>query len=128
MPNSVRTIAILTSHPGKVDDLRMLLEGLVNPSRSEAGNLHYDLLQDRSDPGRFVLDELYEDDHALERHHATDHFQNYLSRISELAARNLMIVEPIKISRRSDGSYVEDSINAASPISFLAGFGRRESG
>ena len=98
MANSVRTIAILTAHPGKTDDLRMLLEGLVNPSRFEAGNLRYDLLKDRNDPGRFVLDELYEDDHALELHHATGHFQNYLSQISELATRNLMIVEPIKVS------------------------------
>lgn len=98
MPNSVRTIAILTAHTGKSDELRMLLAGLVDPSRSEAGNLRYDLLQERNNPGRFVLDELYEDDHAVELHHATDHFQNYLSRISELATRNLMIVEPIKVS------------------------------
>ena len=98
MSDSVRTIAILAAHPGKSEELIKLLQGMVYPSRSEAGNLRYDLWRDQNDPNRFLLDELYVDSRAVEAHRATSHFQNYLSQVNELADRSLMIVEPVNVS------------------------------
>ena len=41
------------------------IRGMVGPCRAEPGNLRWDVWQDRDDPNRFVLDELYADDAAV---------------------------------------------------------------
>ncbi|WP_267898284.1 putative quinol monooxygenase [Teichococcus wenyumeiae] len=55
--------------------MRALLNGMTAASRAEPGNLRYDLWQDQTDPGRFVLDELYVDGEAVAAHRATPDFQ-----------------------------------------------------
>src|SRR5207244_1487883 len=79
MSHTVKIVAILTARPGKAADLRRLLDGMTQASRSEPGNLRYDLWQDQSDPARFVLDELYSDRDAVAAHRASAHFQTYVS-------------------------------------------------
>ena len=39
MSSHVKIIAILAARPGKVEQLRTLLDGMVAPSRQEPGNL-----------------------------------------------------------------------------------------
>ncbi|MBO9671219.1 MAG: antibiotic biosynthesis monooxygenase [Sphingobium sp.] len=87
MSRLVKTIAMLTARPGKAQDLRTLLDGMIAPSRAEPGNLRYDLWVDRADPEKFVLDELYVDAKALAEHRASAHFQNYLGQVNHLAER-----------------------------------------
>jgi quinol monooxygenase YgiN len=93
MSNHVKVIAILVARPGKGGELRSLLDGMVDPSRKEPGNLRYDLWQDQADPNRFVLDELYADEDAVAAHRATPHFQAYLSFINDLAERSALMLE-----------------------------------
>lgn len=81
------TVAILTAKPGMAADLETLLRELASASRAEPGNLRWDIWRDRDDPARFILDELYVDDAAVQAHRATAHFQNYLARIPALADR-----------------------------------------
>jgi quinol monooxygenase YgiN len=95
MTDTVKVVAILTARPGKADALRTLLDGMLEPSRAEAGNLHYDLWQDQSEPGRFYLDELYADGAAVAAHRATPHFQGYLAAIGELAERTVFVLAPV---------------------------------
>lgn len=94
MPH-VKTVAIFVARPGKVDDLRALLDGMLTPSRSEPGNLRYDLWRDQTDPSRFVLDELYVDNEAVAAHRASPHFQNYASVIADLAERTAVTLDPV---------------------------------
>ena len=98
MSDNVKIMAILAARPGKADELRALLDGMIAPSRSEPGNLRYDLWQDQSDPARFVLDELYADNAAVAAHRATPHFQNYLSVIGELAERTALVLDPVVVT------------------------------
>ena len=84
--------------PGKTEALRALLDGMVAPSRAEPGNLRYDLWQDRADPARFVLDELYADDGAVAAHRASPHFQIYLSQINDLAERIPLTLDPVSVA------------------------------
>lgn len=98
MTSRVKTIAMLTARPGKADALRDLLEQLVEPSRAEPGSLRYDLWADPDRPSRFVLDELYVDHAAVEAHHATPHFQNYLARISDLAERSIWTLDEVMVA------------------------------
>ena len=59
MTSNVKTMAVLIAHPGKQAELRKLLDGMIGPSRSEPGNLRYDLWADHTQHGVLVLDELY---------------------------------------------------------------------
>ena len=94
MSGQVKIVAILAARPGKATDLRALLDSMLAPSRAETGNVHYDLWQDQTDPGRLVLDELYADQDAVEAHRATPHFQTYLSAIDSLAERTALVLVP----------------------------------
>lgn len=94
----VKIVAILTARPGKIDELRALLTGMVAPSRAEPGNLRWDIWRDQTDPGRFVLDELYADNAAVAAHRATPHFQDYFARISDLAERTALVADAVEVA------------------------------
>ena len=98
MPDDVKIIAILTAKPGKAADLRILLDGMIEPSRAEPGNLRYDLWRDQADPARFVLDELYADSEAVTAHRASPHFRTYLSVINDLAERTAVTLDPASVA------------------------------
>ncbi len=98
MPHSVKIMAVLVAKPGKTDDLKALLDGMIAPSRSEAGNLRYDLWVDQAEAGRFILDELYASNDAIASHRATPHFQHYLSKINDLADRTALTLDPVAVA------------------------------
>lgn len=56
----------------------------VAASRAEPGVLRYDIWREAEGEGRFVFDELYVDDAAVQAHMASDHFKAF-----GLAARDL---------------------------------------
>jgi quinol monooxygenase YgiN len=93
-----KTSAILTAKPGSASELEDLLRGLAASSRSEPGNLRWDLWQDQTNPNVFVIDELYVDAAAVEAHRATPHFQAYLSRVNDLAVRVSVTSLPIDVA------------------------------
>lgn len=95
MSDEVKVVAVLTAKPDAADRLRALLNGMLEPSRAEPGNLRYDLWQDQTQPGRLVLDELYRNADAVTTHRATPHFQNYLAEIGNLAERVAFVLDPI---------------------------------
>lgn len=98
MTGQVKIVAVLTARPGRAEALRALLDGMVAPSRGEAGNLRYDLWRDQANPERFVLDELYVDNAAIAAHRETAHFRNYLAQINELAERMALVVDPVDVA------------------------------
>jgi quinol monooxygenase YgiN len=98
MTAPIKIVAFLTARPGKADALRDLLDSMLAPSRGEAGNLRYDLWADEAEPGRFVLDELYEHAEAVAAHRASGHFQTYLSVINDLAERSAFTLRPLGIA------------------------------
>lgn len=46
-------------------------------SVKEPGNLRFDLLQDATDPGHFMIYEAYESDEAAANHKLTKHYENW---------------------------------------------------
>jgi quinol monooxygenase YgiN len=97
-PKIAKTVAVLTARPGKIEDLRLLLDDMIAPSRAEPGNLRYDLWADPTEPDRFVLDELYVDSDAVAAHRASPHFKTYLSRIADLADRTAWVLSPVSVA------------------------------
>jgi len=98
MTGNVKTVGILKAHPGKETELRNLLEGLIGSSRSEPGNLRYDLWIDPSERGVFVLDELYVDADAAAAHRASPHFQHYLANVGALADRRAWSLRAVVVA------------------------------
>ena len=90
--SQVRKITVLlAAKPGKAAELEVLLKGMVPLCRAEAGNVRWDIWQDRDDPSRFVLDELYVSDDAVAAHRASAHFKDYVSKIGDLADRTPVV-------------------------------------
>ena len=98
MTNSIKTVAILAARAGKTEDLKSLLLGMTSPCRAESGNLRWDVWQDRSEPGRFVIDELYVDAAAVAVHHETPHYRNYAAKVTDLAERLAVVVDPVDVA------------------------------
>jgi len=89
--------AILTAHPGKAAELEALLTAMLPHCRAEPGNLRWDIWREPAAGSRFVLDELYYDEAAVEAHRATPHYQDYLARIPALADRTALMLEPVAV-------------------------------
>jgi quinol monooxygenase YgiN len=68
-------IATWTAQTGREEEVRRALEQLIEPSRAEPGNRHYQPSQDPEDPRVFVLYELYDDKAAYRAHGESEHFQ-----------------------------------------------------
>ena len=55
MATHMKTTALLKARPGKEGELIALLRSLANHSRSEPGNLRWDLWQDQHDETTFII-------------------------------------------------------------------------
>lgn len=62
-------VAGLKAKQGKEEELRRDLVAVVEPSRTEDGNLRYELFVDQGDPGRFVFVEHWASAEARHEHH-----------------------------------------------------------
>ena len=68
------------ANPGKEAEVAAIFRKLEEASRREPGCLMYVVHQHRTEPGRFFIYEQYVDDHALEAHRKSQHFQEYAVR------------------------------------------------
>ncbi len=86
---SVKVIAFVTVKPGHEDAFVAAARPCITASRAEGGVLHYDLWREVDGEKRFVFNELYVDDAAVQAHMASDHFKAF-----GLAARDLAAGRP----------------------------------
>lgn len=87
----VHVIARFAAREGREDQLRVLLYGMLAPTRAESGCELYDLYESDS-RGRFYLNEIWESRAALDRHLATPHFQRLKQAGGEL------VKEPFEVN------------------------------
>lgn len=97
MVTPAKITAILTAKPDREGDLLTLLETMAPHCRAEPGNLRWDIWQDQSRPGRYVLDELYVDEAAVAAHRQTPHFLDYLARVGDIADRMAIVSTPVSV-------------------------------
>lgn len=86
---SVKVIAFVTVKPGQEEAFEAAARTCVAASRAEAGVLHYDLWREAEGERRYVFNELYADQAAVQAHMASDHFKAF-----GLAARDLAAARP----------------------------------
>lgn len=93
MPGEVHVTAHFVAKPDQVEALSQLLHGLLDPTRSEAGCLQYDLWRSQESPGEFILIERWTDRATLDTHLAAPHLMDAKARLGALLA------EPLEIKR-----------------------------
>lgn len=77
-------IAYMKAAPGKEDELREALVGLVEPTSQEDGYVNYDLHEAVDDPGAFYLYENWESGEKLDAHLAAPHLVAFAARVPGL--------------------------------------------
>lgn len=87
--DTLRVVARLVAKPDKVDELRTLLTGLLEPTRAEPGCISYELLQNKENEAEFTFVEEWEVDSAFDAHLAADHIQQALGEFPNLLAAEL---------------------------------------
>ena len=85
MPEIV-VVGSLKAKPGKEDDTRDALGGLVTPTHAEDGCILYALHQGTQDATRFAFVERWESAEKLQAHLGSDHIGAVLQRADELLA------------------------------------------
>src|SRR3954447_1653293 len=71
--NTLRVVVRIKAKPDKVDEVRTVLMGMIDPSRRVPGCIRYNLLQNRDDPSDFALASEWKDDAALRIQTSSDH-------------------------------------------------------
>ena len=87
----VHVIARFVAREGSENQLRVLLQGMLTPTRAESGCESYELYESDS-RGRFYLYEIWESQAALDRHLATPHFQ----RLKQVGGE--LVKEPFEVN------------------------------
>lgn len=72
----LQVIAHYYAKPETKDDVARLLNELAEHTRNEPKNLSYHVFRSIEDDGRFLILEEYSDEHGLDEHRETEHFQN----------------------------------------------------
>jgi len=93
MNDSLTVIAHVRAKPGQESRVRQILEGLLAPTRAEAGCINYDLHQSQTDPALFVFYENWESESHLEAHARSSHIQSFRKQADETLA------EPVQITK-----------------------------
>jgi quinol monooxygenase YgiN len=72
-----------------------LLPELAEKTRSEDGNVFYEIYRSESEPTEFVLRERYVDDEAAQAHRNSEHYQRIVAGkiIPHLEVREVMVVK-----------------------------------
>lgn len=94
---SVKVVAFVSVKPGQEDAFVEAARVCVAASRAEAGVLHYDLWREADGERRYVFNELYVDDAAVDAHMASDHFRAFGSAARDLAAARPTIIKTLAI-------------------------------
>lgn len=97
MSDPPRIIAILTAKADKSGELLSLLRGMLPHCRAEPGNLRWEIWQDSSRAGCYVLDEMYTDAAALDAHRETPHYRYYRAGVGDLADREVLVLTPLSV-------------------------------
>lgn len=89
----IKIVAFVGVKPGSEDAFIAAAKICVAASRAEPGVVYYDVWREQQGEQRFVFNELYADQAAVDAHMASDHFKAF-----GLAARALATARPEIIS------------------------------
>ncbi|MBH8577702.1 antibiotic biosynthesis monooxygenase [Nostocaceae cyanobacterium CENA369] len=83
---TIRVIARMIALPEKVEELKAVLLGLIEPTLLEAGAIKYELLQNQSDSTDFTFVEEWTSNQTLDAHLNSAHLQAAAAKLEGLVA------------------------------------------
>ncbi len=87
----ITIVATVKAKADKVQEVKEVLIGLLEPTRAENGCINYDLHQDSTDPCSFVFYENWTSRAALDAHIESEHISVFFGRKDEL------LTEPVGV-------------------------------
>jgi len=81
---TIRIVAHIIALPNKVEELKVVLLELIEPTHQEAGVIEYKLLQNQDDPTDFTFVEEWASSQALNTHLDSPHFQAAAAKLEGL--------------------------------------------
>ena len=84
--SNVLLVARFKAKPGKEEEVRNILESVVEPTRAEEGCLFYHLHQVKEEKGHFLFYECFRNEDAFAIHVETPYIKGFLDRKDELLA------------------------------------------
>lgn len=91
-------VATMRAKPGKEQEVRALLESLIEPTLAEDGNHTYALHQGAADPAVFIFYENWTSQAHLDAHLGTPHLAAALPQIPDLLDGDLVITPLTRIA------------------------------
>src|ERR1700693_4069311 len=85
MSEPLTVVARVRAKTGQEIRLRQELQRLVPPTRAEAGCLRYDLHESTTEPGWFLLYEIWKSEADLQAHFQTQYLKAFFSVVPEIA-------------------------------------------
>jgi quinol monooxygenase YgiN len=89
MDKRVSVVVKVAARPGKTSEMRAVVLKLAEESRKEDGCIHYEVLQNASEPHVFMLVEEWMSNAHLEAHNLTPHVHEAIMKATPLAAAPL---------------------------------------
>jgi quinol monooxygenase YgiN len=96
---SVKVMALIAVQPGGEEAFLSAAHTCVVASRAEPGVEQYDVWREAKGDRRFVFNELYVDDAAVQQHMESEHFEAFGLAIRELvaAAPTIVVSYPVDV-------------------------------
>jgi quinol monooxygenase YgiN len=83
---TLRVVARVVALPDKIEEVKSILLGLIEPTRKEKGCIVYELLQNQANPTDFTFVEEWESQELLDAHLASVHLAEASSQLNGLIA------------------------------------------
>ena len=90
--NTLTVVAIAETSPDKINELKSICTGLIEPTRKEEGCISYELYQDTNNPGIFTFIERWKSQEHLDIHLKTPHLVAAGEAFSSILTKDLVIL------------------------------------
>jgi quinol monooxygenase YgiN len=89
----ISLLALIKAKPGKEEELKKELMGILAPTRSEEGCINYTMHTDPQDPSLIMFYENWASQAALDKHLATPHITAFGAKAGDLLAEPLDLTQ-----------------------------------
>jgi len=89
---TLNVVAIVETSADKVEELKAVCLGLIEPTRKENGCISYDLYQDITNPGKFTFLENWKSKEHLDIHLKTPHLVAAGASFGKLATKEVIVL------------------------------------
>ena len=88
----IHVVAEVVSTPDSVERVWEALQRLIEPTRSEPGNIAYDVLQDNDKPEHYLVYETWASQNDFNGHVKSDHFAEFDRSVQGILSEPVRIV------------------------------------